>query len=51
MYTLSATIGFGVLAFRHFQAAANAQLFEHPAPVRALLLQARDHADEYAGIQ
>jgi hypothetical protein len=48
MYLLSATIGFGVLAFRFVQAGSDARLYEHPAPVRALLLQARDHADDYA---
>jgi hypothetical protein len=48
MYLLSASIGFGVLAFRFVQAGADSRLYEHPAPVRALLLTARDHADDYA---
>jgi len=50
MFSLSAGIGFVVLAFRYVQAAGSAQLYWHPAPVRALLLTARDHADQYAGI-
>jgi len=50
MFTLSAVIGICVLIFRHVQAGANAELYWHPAPVRALLATARDHADEYAGI-
>lgn len=50
MFLFSAGIGFGVLAFRYIQAAAVAQLYWHPCPVRALLLVARDHADEYAGV-
>lgn len=50
MYSLSAVIGWLVLVFRYVQAAGSAQLYWHPAPVRALLSTARDHADEYAGV-
>lgn len=50
MYVLSASIGISVLAFRYVQAGAHAQLYWHPAPMRALLAQARDHADEYVGV-
>lgn len=51
MFWFSTAIGFCVLVFRFLQAAAVAQLYSHPAPVRALLLTARDHADEYAGFR
>jgi hypothetical protein len=51
MFSLSTAIGLLVLVFRCVQAGANAQLYYHPAPLRALLGTARDHADEYAGIQ
>jgi len=50
-FCLSAMIGFGVLIFRFIQAAATAQLYSHPCPVKVLLDTARDHADEHAGVQ
>jgi hypothetical protein len=50
MFSVSAFIGFCVLVFRYVQAAADARLYWHPAPIQALLATARDHADEYVEI-